>query len=82
MPGTETPPISRPASGESGNERTIVETVLSILTLVGHLKKMMHRVWDYFPAGLTFTLAAFNILAQWDGLKPMSTAMSIYPYTV
>ena len=52
------------------NERMMVETVLSMLTLVCHFKKMMHRVWDYFQARLAYTMAAFNILAQWDGLKP------------
>ncbi len=52
------------------NERMMVETVLSMLTLVCHLKKVMHRVWGYFRARLGFTMAAFNSLAQWDGLKP------------
>jgi len=46
-----------------------VETVLSMLTLVCHFKKVMHRVWDYFRARLAFTMAAFNLLVQWDGLK-------------
>jgi len=52
------------------NERMMVETVLSMLTLVWHFKKVMHRVWDYFQARLGFTMAAFNLLVQWDGLKP------------
>jgi hypothetical protein len=52
------------------NERLLVETVLSMLTLVWHFKKVMHRVWDYFHARLAFTMAAFNLLVQWDGLKP------------
>ena len=47
----------------------MVETVLSMLTLVWHFKKVMHRVWDYFRARLGFTMAAFNLLVQWDGLK-------------
>lgn len=51
------------------NERMMVETVLSMLTLVCHLKKVMHRVWSYFSARLAFTMAAFNLLVQWDGLK-------------
>ncbi len=50
------------------NDRILIETVLSMLTLVNHVKKMMHRVWDYFEARLAFTLAAFNVLVQWDGL--------------
>ena len=52
------------------NERMMVETVLSMLTLVCHFKKVMHRVWDYFHARLAFTMAAFNLLVQWDGLQP------------
>ena len=32
------------------NERMMVETVLSMLTLIWHFKKVMHRVWDYFHA--------------------------------
>ena len=48
--------------GERGqwNERMMVETVLSMLTLVCHFKKVMHRVWGYFRARLGFTMAAFN----------------------
>jgi len=52
------------------NERMMVETVLSMLTLVWHFKKVTHRVWDYFRARLGFTMAAFNLLVQWNGLKP------------
>jgi hypothetical protein len=29
-------------------DRMLVETVLSMLTLVSHFKKVMHRVWEYF----------------------------------
>ena len=50
------------------NNRMLIETVLSMLTLVNHFKKVMHRRWKYFKARLAFTMAAFNILAQWDGL--------------
>src|SRR6266536_3189175 len=49
-------------------DRMLVETVLSMLTLVCHFKKVMHRVWDYFQARLAFTMAAFNLLVQWHGL--------------
>lgn len=52
------------------NGRMVVETVWSMLTTVCHFKKMAHRVWAYFRARLAFTLAAFNILVQWHGLKP------------
>lgn len=52
------------------NERMRVETVLSMLTLVCHFKKSMHRVWEYFSMKLAFSMAAFNILVQWNGFKP------------
>ena len=51
-------------------DRMLVETVLSMLTLVCHCKKVMHRVWAYFHARLAFTMAAFNVLVQWHGLQP------------
>ena len=50
--------------------RMLVETVLSMLTLVCHVKKVMHRGWAYFQARLAFTMAAFNVLVQWHGLHP------------
>lgn len=52
------------------NVRMLIETVLSMLTTVCHLKKVSHRVWAYFKARLAFTMAAFNMLAQWHGLQP------------
>lgn len=48
----------------------VIETVLSMLTTVCHFKKVAHRVWEYFRARLGFTMAAFNILVQWNGLQP------------
>ena len=51
-------------------DRMLVETVLSMLTLVCHFKKVMHRGWAYFQARLAFTMAAFNVLVQWHGLHP------------
>jgi hypothetical protein len=50
------------------NERMGVETVLSMLTLVCHSKKMLHRTWEALVAHLAFLLAAFNLLVQWRGL--------------
>src|SRR6266487_3622256 len=49
-------------------DRLLVETVLSMLTLVCHFKKGMHRVGEYFQARLAFTLAMFKLLVQWYGL--------------
>jgi hypothetical protein len=51
-------------------DRMLVETVLSMLTLVSHFKKVMHRSWTSFHARLAFTMAAFNVLVQWHGLQP------------
>ena len=50
------------------NTRMIVETVLSMLTLVCHFKKVMHRTWVCFKSRLAYTMALFNILVQWDGI--------------
>jgi hypothetical protein len=52
------------------NDRILVETVLSMLTLVCHFKMVMHRVWAYFQARLAFTMVAFNVLVQLYGLVP------------
>jgi hypothetical protein len=52
------------------NTRMVVETVLSMLTGVCHLKKVLHRTWAAFQARLAFTLATFNLLVQWHGLEP------------
>jgi hypothetical protein len=49
-------------------ERMVVETVLSMLTRVCHLKRLAHRAWEYFRAHLAYALAAFNTLVQWHGL--------------
>lgn len=51
------------------NVRMLVETTLSMLTVVCHLKKLSHRVWDYFKAHLAYIVAAFNILVLWNGIK-------------
>jgi hypothetical protein len=61
-------------------DRMLVETVLSMLTLVCHLKKVMHRGWAYFQARLAFTMAAFNVLVQWHGLQP--TASGFVPLSI
>jgi hypothetical protein len=45
-------------------DRMLVETVLSMLTVVCHCQRVMHRVWPSFHARLAFTMAAFNILVR------------------
>jgi hypothetical protein len=52
------------------NGRMLIETVLSMLTLVMHFKHLTHRVWDYFNMHLAFAMAAFNLLIRWHGLLP------------
>jgi hypothetical protein len=52
------------------NGRTVIETVFSMLTVISHLKKVMHWVAAYFQARLACTVAAFNLLVQWHGLTP------------
>lgn len=44
------------------NERMVVETALSMVTTVCHLKKMTHRLADYIQARLAFVAAMFNVL--------------------
>ena len=43
---------------------------MCMLTLVCHFKKGMHRGWAYFQARLAFTMAACNVLVQWQGFQP------------
>ena len=54
-------------SGE-WNARMLVETILSMLTLVCHFLKVMHRHSSYFKTRVGFTMALFNLLVQRDGL--------------
>src|SRR5262245_17809169 len=56
-------------------DRILIETVLSMLTLVCHFKKVMHRVWAYFQARLAFTMVVFNVLVQWHGLQPNTSGV-------
>ncbi|MDR3558477.1 MAG: transposase [Candidatus Pacebacteria bacterium] len=64
------PSNMKPCKKGEWNDRMVVETVLSMLTVVCHFKKVGHRVWRYFQARLGFTLAAYNIFVQWFGLEP------------
>jgi len=50
----------------------IIETVLSMLTLVSHFKKVMHRQWAYFKSRLAYTMAMFNDGAVHFHLAPFS----------
>lgn len=52
------------------NDRMIIETVLSMVTVICHFKKVGHRKWEYFKSRVGYTMALFNILVQWHGLSP------------
>jgi hypothetical protein len=57
------------------NTRMLIETVLSMLTTVCHLKHHQHWRADYFRARMVFVIAAFNVLVQWDGMHPDASGM-------
>ena len=53
------------------NERMIVETAFSMLTVVCHMKKIFHRVSDYIEARLAYSMTMFNVLlALYHELHP------------
>ena len=54
-------------------DRMLVETVLSMLTVVCHCKKDMHRGWASVQARLACTMAAFHVLVQWHGFQPTAS---------
>jgi hypothetical protein len=54
-------------------DRLLVETVLSMLTVVCPFKRVTHRVWEYFHARLACTMAAFNVVVQWHGFQPYAS---------
>lgn len=64
------PPNLRVCQRGEWNDRMMVETFLSMLTLVCHFKKVMRRVWTYFESRLGYTMALFNLLVQWHDFQP------------
>ncbi len=55
----------------AANERAeIVATTFSMMTTVWGSKELRHNTWRGFEAHLSYLMAAFNILVQWDGLEP------------
>ncbi len=54
---------------DTWNDRMLMESVYAMLTTVCHLKKLAHRVWAYLDARFAYTVAVFNLLAQWNGLQ-------------
>jgi hypothetical protein len=63
------PPNLKVCPRGTWNERMVVETTFSMLTLICHAKHAIHRAWHYFTMRLAATVALFNILVQWDGLS-------------
>ncbi|MEO1286717.1 MAG: transposase [Chloroflexota bacterium] len=60
----------KPCKRGEWNSRMLVETFLSMLTVICHFKHLTHRVWAYFEMRLAYTMTMFNILVQWHGLQP------------
>src|SRR5919201_2078051 len=60
-------------------DRMLVETVLSILTVVCHFKRVMHRRWTSLSARLAFTMAALNVLVPSHTFWPLAQGMLIVP---
>jgi len=69
------PPNLKLCERGTWNTRMLVETVLSMLTEVCHLKKVLQRTWAAFQARRAFTLTTFTLLVQWHGLKPNAQGM-------
>ena len=62
------PPNQKVCKRGTWNVRMVVETVLSMLTTICHLKKASQRTWSGLRARLAYTMALFNILVLWDGI--------------
>jgi hypothetical protein len=62
------PPNQKACKRGTWNMRMVVETVLSLLTTVCHLKKASQRTWSGLWTRLSYTMALFNILVLWEGI--------------
>ena len=58
------PPNLKVCPRGTWNERMLVETTFSMLTLICHAKHAIHRAWRYFTMRLATTVALFNVLVQ------------------
>lgn len=63
------PPNLKLCKRSTWNVRMVVETVLAMLTTVCHFKHARHRTWQGFHTRLAFTIALFNVLVDWDGVR-------------
>jgi hypothetical protein len=67
------------------NERMIIETAFSLLTVICNMKKIFHRLADYIEARLAYTTVMFNVLlALFHQLHPDAPAhkMSIAQFSL
>jgi hypothetical protein len=65
------PPNLKLCARGTWNERMLVETALSLVTMVCHLKKVFHRTRAHFEARLAYVAAMFNaLLALNRSLQP------------
>ena len=62
------PPTQKVCKRGTWNVRMLVETILSMLTTVCHLKQVSQRTWRGLRARLAYTMALFNLLVMWDGI--------------
>ena len=62
------PPNQKACKRGTWNVRMVVETILSLLTTICHLKKASQRTWGGLRTRLAYTMALFNILVLWDGI--------------
>jgi hypothetical protein len=66
---TGDPPNLKVCQPDEWNERMLIETVLSMLTLVSHFKEVMRHVAAHFEARLAFTVAASSLLVPSHGWR-------------
>jgi hypothetical protein len=62
------PPNLKVCKRGEWNQRMLIETVHSMMTVVCHTKKMRHLAKDYFQSHLAYLVVAFNVLTGWHGL--------------
>jgi hypothetical protein len=62
------PPNQKACRRGTWGVRMLVETILSLLTRVCHLKRASQRSWPGLRARLAYTMAQFNVLVLWDGI--------------
>lgn len=71
------PPNQKACKRGTWSDRMVVETILSLLTRVCHLKQASQRTWAGLKARLAYTMALFNLLVLWDGI-PADDAGNIH----